>query len=380
MKKIFLLVIALVLCAALLCSCGQKTETPAPEQGEIGTAASTQAGETETEDFGGATLNVYNWGEYIDEDMAVIRGFEQKYNCKVNYKTYESNEMLWTQIMAGDSWDILVPSDYMIERLIREKKLQPLDKSLIPNMDQLSPDVLNLGYDPDNTYSVPYLWQTVGIVYDTTKIAPEKVEEKGWDIFLDPEYDGHAYMYDSERDAFMVALKALGYSANTENEEEIQAAYEWLLQMNSAIHPSYVTDEVIDSMKDGRKWLALVYSGDAAYIISENPNMSYCMPKQGTNISVDAMVIPANAANPRLANLFINYILEHDNAYAISDSVGYASPNAKVLAELSGEGGTYEGNVAYVPRSGYDKDEFFHDNEVLRTKLSDLWFKVMSAK
>ncbi len=358
MKKILsvLLVLALAVCPLLTAAVGETVE-----------------------DFGGVTLNVYNWGEYIDSDMNVIRNFEKMYNCRVNYKTYESNEILYTQILSGDSWDILVPSDYMIERLIKEKKLQPLDKSIVTNLDLLAEGVRNLDFDPDNTYMVPYLWQTVGIVYDQTKIDPAKVEEKGWRIFQDPEYEGHTYMYDSERDAFMIALKSLGYSANTESEEEIQAAYEWLLEMNSAVHPSYVTDEVIDSMAQGYKWLALVYSGDGAYILSENENMAFALPREGTNIAVDAMVIPANAANPRLANLFIKYILDYDASLAISEDVGYASANAQVLAELSGEGGAYEGNSAYLPRVGYELDEFFHDNEVLRTRLSDLWFKVMSA-
>jgi len=334
----------------------------------------------EAEDFGGVTLNVYNWGEYIDSDMKVIRSFEKKYNCRVNYKTFESNEILWTQLQSGEPWDILVPSDYMIERLIAKKMLQPLDHSIITNLDSLAEGVKNLDFDPDNTYMVPYLWQTVGIVYDQTKIDPAVVEEKGWDIFQDAAYNGHAYFYDSERDAFMVALKALGFSANTENEDEINAAFDWLLQMNSTLRPEYVTDFVIDAMAQGYKWLALVYSGDAAYILSENENMAYCAPKQGTNIAVDAMVIPANARNPRLANLFINYILEYDNALAISTDVGYASSNAEALADLSGPGGDYEGNDAYLPRTGYEKDEFYHDNETLRTRLSELWIKVMSAK
>ena len=333
----------------------------------------------EAEDFGGATLNVFNWGEYIDEDMSVIRNFEKMYNCRVNYKTYESNEMMYTQIDSDASYDILVPSDYMIERLIRENKLQPIDKSIVDNLHLLADELKGLYFDPDNTYMVPYLWQTVGITYDTTKVDPEKVEELGWEIFRDPEYDGHVYMYDSERDAFMIALKALGYSANTENEDEIQAAYEWLLDMDKAVHPSYVTDEVIDSMVDGVKWIALMYSGDAAYVLSENEDMSYCTPKQGTNISIDAMVIPANAKNPRLANLFIKYILEYDQALEISTDVGYASPNAQVLAELSGPGGDYEDNVAYLPRGGYELDEFYHDNDVLRTRLSELLVKVMMS-
>lgn len=318
-------------------------------------------------------LNVYNWGEYIDKQ--VIYDFEKEFNCRVNYSIFSSNEDMYIKQKAN-SYDVMIPSDYMIERLLKEKRLQAIDKTVVTNLSVLTDGVLNMAYDPDNTYSVPYLWQTVGIVYDKTKVDPAKVEEKGWDIFLDPELEGHVYMYDSERDAFMVAFKALGYSMNTESEEEIQAAFEWLRNMDKAVHPSYVTDEVIDSMCNGEKWLALVYSGDAAYILSENEDMAYCAPGQGTNVAVDAMVIPADAANPELANKFINFILDYDNAVRISEEVGYASSNAQVLEELSSEGGAYEGNEAYIPRSGYEKDEMFHDNEVLRKELSELWIKV----
>ena len=319
-------------------------------------------------------LNVYNWGEYIDKQ--VITKFEKEYGVKVNYSLFSSNEEMYTKLLSGASYDVVIPSDYMIERLIKEKKLQPLDRDIIGSLDGLADGVKNLAFDPDNTYSVPYLWQTVGMVYDTTKIAPEKIEELGWDIYHDPEIAGHVYMYDSERDSFLVAFKALGYSANTENEDEIQAAYEWLREMDKAVHPAYVTDEVIDAMANGEKWLALVYSGDAAYIMTENEKMGFCTPAQGTNIAVDSMVIPANANNPELANQFIHYILEYDNALAISAEVGYASPLTEVMEELTGPGGDYEGIDAYIPRDGYDKDEMYTDNEVLRKQLSELWIKV----
>ena len=346
---------------------------PAPEvTAEPAAEPATAAGEPVS--YAGQVLNVYNWGEYID--MEVIYEFERRYGVKVNYDRFSSNEDMYTKLITGASYDVVVPSDYMIERLIREDQLQPIDKNIVTNLPLLYPGVANLDYDPDNTWSVPYLWQNVGIVYDTTKISPEKIEQMGYSIFLDPEYDGHAYMYDSERDSFMIAFKALGYSCNTENEDEINAAFEWLRQVDRTVHPAYVTDEVIDSMCNGEKWMAIVYSGDAAYILSENPNMSFCAPAEGTNIAVDAMVIPKNAKNPALANVFINYILEYDVSKAISEEVGYASSNAQVLAELSGEGGTYADNVAYLPRSGYEKDEFFHDNETLRKRLSELWIKV----
>ncbi len=321
-------------------------------------------------------LNVYNWGEYIDKQ--VITNFEKEYKVRVNYDVYDSNETMYTKLMSGASYDVIIPSDYMIERLIREKKLQPLDHSIVDNLDNLAEGVRGYQqYDPDNTYSVPYLWQTVGIVYDTTKIDPEAMEAQGWNAFLNPDYKGHVYMYDSERDAFMVALKALGYSANTDDPAELEAAYNWLREMDKTVRPSYVTDEVIDAMAAGEKWMALVYSGDAAYILSENEDMGYCTPSQGTNVAVDAMVIPANASNPELANKFIKYILDYENSLMISEEVGYASANAQVLEELSGEGGDYEGNDAYVPRDGYELDEIYHDiTEDLRSQYSSMWIKV----
>ncbi len=320
-------------------------------------------------------LNVYNWGEYIDKQ--VITDFEKEYGVRVNYSVYDSNETMYTKLMSGASYDVIIPSDYMIERLISEKKLQPIDHSVVDNLDNLCEGVRNMQYDPDNTYSVPYLWQTVGIVYDTTRISREEMEEQGFSAFLNPDYKGHVYMYDSERDAFMVALKALGYSANSSDTDELNAAFEWLREMDKAVRPSYVTDEVIDAMANGEKWMALVYSGDAAYILSENEDMGYCTPKEGTNVAVDAMVIPANASNPEMANLFIKYVLEYETSLMISTEVGYASANAQVLEELSGEGGDYEGNEAYLPRSGYEKDEIYHDiPEDLRSLYSSMWIKV----
>ena len=328
-------------------------------------------------EFEGQTLNVYNWGEYVD--MKVIRAFENEYGVRVNYKTYESNEALWLQMQSGDAWDIIVPSDYMIERLIAAKMLQPLDKGIVTNLSNLAAGVQNLPFDPDNTYSAPYLWQTVGIVYDTTKIPEEEMEAQGWNAFLNPDYAGHTYMYDSSRDAFMIAEKALGFSMNTSDETEINAAWEWLRTMHQNLHPSYVTDEVIDGMAEGLKWMALVYSGDGAYILSENEDMAYCVPSQGTNIAVDAMVIPANAKNPKLANVFIQYMLSYDAAEANSLEVGYASTHAEVLEALSGPGGEYEGNAAYLPRAGYELDEMYQDLPAeLQSRQPDLWAKVMA--
>lgn len=328
--------------------------------------------------YGSDTLRVYNCGEYIGED--VIRNFEKQFGVKVIYELFDSNEMMYTKIQTGESYDILVPSDYMIERLIKEDRLAKLDKSLIPNLSNLADEVKNLPYDPNNDYSVPYFWGSVGIVYNHNNVSPAVIEEQGFNVLKNTDYKGKVYMYDSERDSFMVAFKALGYSMNTENEDEINKAYEWLMELNNTMEPAYVTDEVIDNMVNGVKDLAVVYSGDAAYILSENEDMSFIMPKEGTNIWSDAMVIPSNAENPKLAHEFINYILSYEASLDNSSTVGYASSNKQVLEEMSSEGGEYYENEAYLPRIGYDKDEVFKHNDVLKQKLTDLWIRVKASK
>ena len=330
------------------------------------------------EKYGSDILKVYNVGEYIGED--VISNFEKEFGVKVIYEVFDSNEMMYTKLQAGDSYDILVPSDYMIERLIKENALQELDLELIPNISNLAEQVRNMPYDPENTYSVPYFWGSVGIVYNKNNVDQADLEAEGWNILKDTKYAGKIYMYDSERDAFMVAFKALGYSMNTQNEDEIQAAYQWLMEQRQTMDPIYVIDEVIDGMMNGNKDMAVVYSGDAATILSENEDMGFFMPKEGTNMWSDCMVIPANAENPKLAHEFINYILSYDASLDNSETVGYASSNQEVLDELSGEGGLFEGNEAYLPRDGYDKDEVFNDNQVLKERLTELWIKVKAGE
>lgn len=360
MKKLVALTMA---AAMLLAGCGG------------GGGASADAA---VEKYGSDTLKLYNWGEYMGEDL--ISNFEDEFGVKVIVEYFDSNEMMYTKLQAGDSYDVLVPSDYMIERLLNEDMLQELDLSLIPNLTNLAEGVKNLPYDPENTYSVPYFWGSVGIVYNHNTVDPAVVEAQGYEVLRNTDYKGRIYIYDSERDSFMMALKALGYSMNTENEAEIQEAYQWLLDMNNTMEPVYVTDEVIDGMITGSKDIAVVYSGDATTILQENEDMSFWMPMEGTNLWSDAMVIPANAENPLLAHEFINYVLTYDASMSNSEYVGYASSNQEVLDELSGEGGLFADNEAYLPRSGYEKDEVFEDNPVLKKTLAELWIKVKAAK
>ena len=330
------------------------------------------------EKYGSNVLKLYLPGEYLGEN--VISDFEKQYGVRVIVENFDSNEMMYTKLMAGDRYDVIIPSDYMIERLMNEDFLQPLDKSMIPNMENMSDAVLGMSYDPDNTYSIPYFWGSVGLVYNHENVDPAVIESEGWEVLRNTDYAGHIYIYDSERDSFMMAFKALGYSMNTEDPNEINDAYEWLLQMNNTMSPVYVTDEVIDGMMNGYKDIAVVYSGDAAVVLDENEDMSFYMPSQGTNIWCDAMVIPQNAENPKLAHEFINYMLTYEAAFDNTETVGYTSPNAEVFEEMTSSEDLYADNAAYLPRSGYDKDEMFHDNQVLMRELSKLWIKVKAAK
>ncbi len=325
--------------------------------------------------YAGQELHLYNWGEYMGENF--ISGFEDLTGAKVVVDYFDSNETMYIKVANGEPYDILVPSDYMIERLIKEDLIQKLDKDKITCMDELVDAVKGLPYDPNNEYSIPYFWGTVGIVYDKTKVSEADLEKEGYNIFLDTKYKGDIYLYDSERDSFMMALKALGYSMNTKDEKELEEAYNWLVKCVETMEPEIVTDEIIDNMAQGRKALGLIYSGDAAYVMSENENMGFYMPETGTNLWSDAMVIPKNAENVELAHEFINYACSYEAAMDNSSFVGYTSANQEVMDELAN--GDYEGINAYVPRTGNDKDEVFEYDEATRKIISDYFSKVKIA-
>ena len=327
--------------------------------------------------YEGQTLHVYNWGEYTGEN--IISNFEEMTGAKVVMEIFDSNEQMYIKVANGESYDILVPSDYMIERLIQEDLLQKLDQSKLNCLDNLAEGVKGLPYDPNNEYSIPYFWGTVGIVYDKTKVSEEDLKNEGFNIFLDTKYKGDIYLYDSERDSFMMALKALGYSMNTKDEGELQDAYDWLVQCVETMEPEIVTDEIIDNMAQGRKALGLIYSGDATYVMSENENMGYYMPETGTNLWSDAMVIPKNAKNVDLAHEFINYIASYEGSMDNSSFVGYTSSNQAVMDDLSGPEGEFEGVNAYIPRTDNPNDEVFKFDDETRKIISELFSKVKVA-
>jgi len=320
------------------------------------------------------TLKVYNAGEYIDDSL--ITAFEEEYGCKVIYETFDSNESMYTKVMSGEKYDIIIPSDYMIERLAKEDLIQEIDKSRLTNLDGIIPSILDRPFDPENKYSIPYFWGNVGILYDTTVVDQSDLSD-GWELLRNPKYKDNIYMYDSERDSFMIALKALGYSLNTAEKDEIDAAYNWLVEQREIMNPIYVGDDVIDSMITGSKAMAIVYSGDAAYIMSENENMRFFTPDKGTNLWIDGMVITNECTKTELAHKWIDFMLRPENAAANSEAVGYSSPVESAFEEIRDT--VYAGNEAYVPRQDNNNDEYFRYQDPKTKKYyAEMWTKVKS--
>lgn len=320
-----------------------------------------------------STLKVFNWGVYIGK--GVKEDFEKKYNVKVIYDQFASNEEMYTKLLSGEVYDVLYPSDYMIERLITEDRLQKIDLNKITNFKDLLPEVVGWNFDAKNEYSVPYFWGNVGLLYNKKKVDFNDLKTQGFNIMRNPKYAGKIYVYDSERDAFMMALKALGYSMNTTDSKEINEAYEWLLAQKKEMSPIYVTDDVIDNMTAGLKDISFMYSGDAVAIMMENPDMAYFVPDSGSNIWVDAMVIPANSTCGELAHAWINYQLEADVATKNTEEVGYTTTVKSVYDEVTASDGEFAKYPSYKIVHN-NNDEIFRYNEDIKKILSDLWTRV----
>lgn len=319
-------------------------------------------------------LRVYNAGEYIDTEL--LTRFEEEYNCKVVYETFDSNESMYTKLQSGSEYDIIIPSDYMIERLIEEDYLQEINWDLITNKEAIVPSLLDNNFDPEGKYAVPYYWGTVGILYDKTQVDKKDLSA-GWEILKNTKYKGGIYMYDSERDAFMVALKALGYSMNTHNKYELKEAYEWLIEQNETMEPVYVGDDVMDNMISGNKLMAVVYSGDGAYIISENENMEFFVPNQGSNVWTDGMLITKNCEQVELAHKYIDFFLREDVAIQNTAYIGYDSSVKSVYEYYRDE--EYAGNSGCAPDTTNPKNEEFRNQERdIKSYCSNLWTKVKS--
>ncbi len=273
-----------------------------------------------------AEINVCNWGEYIDE--TVLKDFEEQYNIKVNYSGFNSNEALYSTMKNGGSnYDVIIPSDYMISRLISEDMLEPLDYSNIPNWSLIGDSYKGLEYDPTNSYSVPYMWGTVGIIYNTSVVTKPVTS---WDALFDSDYSGQILMFDNPRDALGIALLRLGYSLNTTSEAELEEAYGLLVQQKPLLQ-AYVMDQIFDKLESGEAAIGPYYAGDFITMHENNPDLAFCIPEEGTNYFVDAMCIPKGSTKKEYAEKFINFMCSTEVCTKNMDVVGYASANTEAL-------------------------------------------------
>lgn len=319
-------------------------------------------------------LRIYNWGEYIDK--TVIHQFEQEFGIRVIYETFDSNESMYTKLRSGSQYDVIIPSDYMVERLINEQLVQPIDWTLIPNKEELIEDAFNFSFDPGLEYSAPYFYGTVGLLYNEEKVSEEDLND-GWGILNNPVYRNRIFMYNSVRDGFMIPLKYLGYSLNSEDPSEVNEAFNWLLEQKRSINPVYLIDTIIDQMKAAEKDIAIVYSGDANEIIAENDSMKYYLPDQGTNYWVDSMVITENSKNVEAAHQFINFMLDPEIAYLNTVAVGYTTPIQTAQEEAAA--GEFEGIASYVVPPMREEDEIFHDLSAEAKRMyEDYWTKLLA--
>lgn len=287
----------------------------------------------------GVTINVYNWGEYIsngvDDSLDVNAEFTRRTGIEVNYTTFESNENLYAKLVSGGAnYDVIIPSDYMISKLIQEGLLQKLDFQNIPNMEYIDDTFLNPVYDPTNEYSVPYTWGVVGIFYNKNHVH-EEVDS--WDILWEEQYSGKILMFDNPRDAFGIAQKKLGFSFNsTDSAEWEQAAM--LLKQQKPLVQAYVMDQIFDKMASGEAWVAPYYAGDAVTLVESNPDIGFAIPtKHGTNFFVDAACIPTTARNKAAAEAYINFLCDPEVAAANVEYIGYSTPSSEAKALLPEE-------------------------------------------
>ncbi len=311
-------------------------------------------------------VNVYNWGEYIDEDL--VDKFEETSGIKVNYDMFDSNESMYVKLQSGGvNYDVAIPSDYMIEKMKNEGMLEEIDYNNIPNYQYVGDNLKNQSYDTENKYTVPYFWGTVGILYNTTMVD-DNVDS--WDILWNEKYKGQIFMYDSQRDSLAVALKRLGYSLNSTNEQELLEAQQLLFDQKPLVQ-AYVGDPIRDKMIAEEGALAVVYSGDAMYCMQENPNLAYVIPKEGSNTWIDAMVIPKGAKNKANAEKFINFMTAPNVSLQNSQSMGFATTNKSALEQVPA---ALKTETAYWP-----SDEEIKNNEVfisLDQESAELYDKI----
>ncbi|AYE33329.1 ABC transporter substrate-binding protein [Clostridium septicum] len=349
-KKLISLIIATVFSSTLFVSCNKDFKSSSKDS---------------------KVINVFNAGDYINPDL--IGKFESETGIKVIYNTYDTNEIMYQKVKTSPgTYDLVFPSDYMVEKMIKENMAERIDFNNIPNYNNIGDDYKNLSYDPNNEYSIPYMWGTIGIIYNADKI---KNPIDSWNDLWNPAYKNEIFMFDSIRDTLAIALLKLGYSQNSVNPKEIDEASEELIKQKPLVQ-SYVVDEVKDKMINAEAAIATVWSGDAVYIQEEAPdlNLKYVVPKEGSNKWFDTMVIPKNAPNKTGAEEFINFLLDAENAKENVEYIGYATPNLAAYALLDEE--TQKDETVYPKKEVLNKCEIFKDLGDKLKLYDDAWLKV----
>ena len=331
-------------------------------------------------DLAGTTINVYNWGEYISDgsegSMDINAEFTKRTGIKVNYNNYDTNENMYAKLKSdGVSFDIVIPSDYMIERLINEDMLQKIDFSNIPNYKYIDAKYKGLYFDPKDEYSVPYNVGMVGLIYNTKMV---KEAPTSWNVMWDEQYKGKVLMFDNPRDAFGIAQKLLGQSFNTTDEAEWRAAAD-KLKAQKPILQGYVMDDIFRKMESGEAAIAPYYAGDFITMHSNNPDLAFVYPQEGVNIFVDSICIPKNAKNKAAAEAYINFLLDPDIAVENANYLGYATPNTAVLTREDYE---LKGNEYLYPEDQkMPKTEYFYNlPQKTLTLMTDLWSELKASQ
>ena len=360
------------------------TEAEVSAETEAENAAMTEAeaaAEAKTADTasskGSGKVVVYNWGEYIDPD--VLDQFEEETGIKVVYEEFETNEIMYPKVAAGAAtYDLICPSDYMIAKMIENDMLQPINFDHIPNYKNIDETYIeqSKGFDPENKYSIPYCWGTVGILYNTSMIEEGDTVDS-WEILWDEKYKDNILMQDSVRDAFMVTEKLLGYDINTTDEEELKACTDKLIEQKPLVQ-AYVIDQVRDKMIGGEAALGVIYSGEAIYTKRENEDLEYVIPKEGTNVWIDSWVIPKDAQNVENAEKFLDFLCRGDIAYKNFDYITYSTPN-KAARELIEDEDIRNSTVAFpTAKMLENSDVFTYIGEEGDALYAKYWDKVKS--
>lgn len=318
-------------------------------------------------------ISFLNYGENIDKET--VKEFEKKYGIKVNVETFDDMETMYQKISKGGvKYDVILVSDALMPRMIKKGLIQELNKDNIPNISQMDKDYLNLQIDPGNKYSVPYMFGTVGLIYNKD-VVKEKVDS--WDILWDEKYKDKVFMFDTYRDTMGAALKKLGYSLNSKNPKEIEEAKELLIKQRETVNPIYGVDNGTTMIPAGESDINMIWSGEGLNLQDENPNLVYVVPKEGANFWIDSLCIPKNAENVEGAEKFINFVSDKESALRIADEIGYTTPNKE--ARLAQPDNVKNNPNAYMPKEIMDRCEIYEDFPMDVKKIYDnAWVNIKS--